>query len=273
VSTSGKGAAGLGDVQQTLFVTLTARAAETRRRRPALRDPKAVEIAESVEIGPAYAANWGGFTTVTRTLIFDGWVREFLREHPAGTVVELGTGLNTRFERLDNGACHWIDLDLPDTIEVRRRFFADTGRRRMVAASLLDAGWHDVVAASPGPYFFVCEGVLVYLDEGSVTGSLRQTARRFPSSSVAFDTYGRRLLEQQHKTATERNMAARWAWSCDDPGSLGASAGLELLASLPVTRPPAAVRRALPLRYRALLRLADTVLHRAFTLNLFRATP
>jgi O-methyltransferase involved in polyketide biosynthesis len=266
-----KHSAGLGDVQQTLFVTLTARAAETRRRRPALRDPKAVEIVESVQIDPAYAANWGGFTMVTRTLIFDGWVREFLREHPAGTVVELGTGLNTRFERLDNGACHWIDLDLPDTIAVRRRFFADAGRRRMVAASVLDAGWHDAVAAFPGPYFFVCEGVLIYLDEGSVKDALRQTARRFPSCHVAFDTCGQRLLERQHQVATKRNMAARWAWSCDDPGSLGASAGLALLASLPVTRPPAAVRRALPLRYRALLRLADPVLRDTFTLNLFRA--
>jgi O-methyltransferase involved in polyketide biosynthesis len=270
---SGKDAAGLGDVQQTLFVTLTARAAETRRRRPALRDPKATEIVDSVEIDPAYAANWGGFITVTRTLIFDGWVRDFLREHPAGTVVELGTGLNTRFERLDNGACHWLDLDLPDTIEMRRRFFTDTGRRRMVAGSVLDTDWHDVVAASPGPYFFVCEGVLVYLDEASVTATLRETARRFPASSIAFDTYGRRTLEQQHKLATQRNMAARWAWSCDNPGSLGARAGLELLATLPVTRPPAAVRRELPLRYRALLRLADPVLRSAFTLNLFRATP
>ena len=46
-------------------------------------------------------------------------------------MVELGTGLNTRFERTDNGSVHWIDLDLPDTIEHRRRFFADTERRRM----------------------------------------------------------------------------------------------------------------------------------------------
>jgi O-methyltransferase involved in polyketide biosynthesis len=48
--------------------------------------------------------------------------------------VELGTGLNTRFERVDNGTVHWIDLDLPDTIALRRRYFADTERRQMVGA-------------------------------------------------------------------------------------------------------------------------------------------
>ena len=55
--------------------------------------------------------------------------------------MELGTGLNTRFERVDNGSVHWIDLDLPDTIALRRRFFSDTERRRMIAASLLDEDW------------------------------------------------------------------------------------------------------------------------------------
>ena len=174
----------LGEVQQTLFVPLAARAAETRRRRPVLRDPKAVEIVAAVDIPAAYTANWGGFTTVTRTLIFDGWVREFLGRSPAGTVVELGTGLNTRFERVDNGRCHWIDLDLADTIEVRRRFFADTpdGRRRMVAGSVLDDDWHGLVAACPGPYFFVADGVLAYLDEDRLRISLAALATRFPGA-------------------------------------------------------------------------------------------
>jgi O-methyltransferase involved in polyketide biosynthesis len=35
--------------------------------------------------------------------ILDGWVRRFIAQHPTATVVELGTGLNTRFDRLDNG--------------------------------------------------------------------------------------------------------------------------------------------------------------------------
>ena len=63
-------------------------------------------------------------------------------------MVELGTGLNTRFERTDNGTAHWIDLDLPDTIALRRQFsccgqcWAGTGargegrsRRRTVSSS------------------------------------------------------------------------------------------------------------------------------------------
>jgi O-methyltransferase involved in polyketide biosynthesis len=117
----------LGAVQETLFITLAARAAETQRKHPVLRDPKAVELLQSIDYDAAkYGRGAGGFVTVLRTAIIDFWVREFLAAHPAATVVELGTGLNARFERVDNGQMHWFDLDLPDTIELRRNFFADT---------------------------------------------------------------------------------------------------------------------------------------------------
>lgn len=267
-----KQTAELGDVQQTLFITLSARAAETRRRRPALRDPKAVEIADSVGFDALYAANWGGFVMVTRTLILDRWVRDFLREHPGGTVVELGTGLNTRFERVDNGHCHWVDLDLPDVIGLRRRFFADTpdGRRQMVAASVLDDEWHDLVAACPPPYFFVSDGVLTYLEEPAITASLASIAARFPGAMLAFDTYGRQAMERQHKAAQQRNLAARWKWACDDPRALE-PLGLRLAESVPVTRPPAGLRRELPARYRWQLRLADPVMGSSMAVSLFRA--
>src|ERR1700753_345836 len=146
----------LGQVQETLFIPLVGRAEETKKRRPLLPDPKAVEILESVGFGWSKYSRTGGSTTVLRSATFDVWVKNFLAENPGGSVVELGTGLNTRFERVDNGIVHWIDLDLPDTIELRRRFFADTGRRRMVAASLLEGDWLSEVESLPRADLFVC---------------------------------------------------------------------------------------------------------------------
>jgi O-methyltransferase involved in polyketide biosynthesis len=267
---AGKQSADLGDVQQTLFIPLAARAAQTRRKNPALRDPKAVQILDAIDVNAVYSAHPGGFVTIARTLMFDWWVRQFLADHPRGTVVELGTGLNTRFERVDNGQCHWIDLDLPDTIEVRRRFFADTSRRQMVAASVLDDTWHETVAACPPPYFLVSDGVLVYLEEDKVKSALAQLATRFGGSLLAFDTYDRRTYGRQHALAARRGMAARWAWWCDDPRSLQ-DLGLRVVDSRPISRPQAGLRRELPGRYRWLLPLGDPVLRGACTLTLFRA--
>ena len=262
----------LGAVQQTLFIPLAARARETRRKRPVLRDPKAAEILASVDFdSEKYGRGWGGGVTVLRTAIFDCLVSAFLSEHPGGTVVELGTGLNTRFDRVDNGQVHWIDLDLPDTIELRRRYFADTDRRRMIAASLLDEDWLSAVEELPGPYFFVSDGVLVYLREQDVTSTLARIATRFPGSSFAFDTYPQAALKLEHKMAARRGIA-RWQWPCDDPRTLE-RLGLHLVESASPTRPPAGVRSALPARYRYLLPLADPILGQGVTLSLFRAAP
>ena len=263
----------LGDVQRTLFFPLLARARETVRRRPLLRDPAAVEVAHAVDFdAAAYQTGLFSFVLILRTMIFDWWVRGFLARFPGGTVVELGTGLNTRFERTDNGAAHWIDLDLPDTVALRRRFFADTGRRRMIAASLLEVDWLDEVAQLPGPYFFVSDGVLVYLREEEVTAALRRIAVRFPGAMLAFDTYPQAALAQEHKMAARRGLP-RWQWACDDPRALE-RLGLRLVETATSTRPPAGLRAGLPARYRyGILPLAHPVLGRGLTLALFQAGP
>ena len=264
----------LGDVQRTLFFPLLARARETERKHPLLSDPKAVELVRAIDFDPAtYDQGFMSFVVLIRTMILDWWVSQFLAAHPDGTVVELGTGLNTRFERTDNGSVHWIDLDLPDTIELRRRFFADTERRRMIAASLTDEDWLADVARRPGPYFFVSDGVLVYLREqtsparspGSRPASLMPCSRSIPIPGSPSPS------------------STRWPPSGASPRGSGpattrarsSALGLVLAESATVTRPPAGVRAQLPARYRLLLPLADPVLGRALSVSLFRsvATP
>jgi O-methyltransferase involved in polyketide biosynthesis len=268
----GKEQVRLGAVQQTLFITLAARATESQRKHPVLRDPRAVELLRSIDYDAAkYGRRSGGSFTVLRTAILDFWIRRFLAAHPEGTVVELGTGLNTRFDRVDNGRVHWLDLDLPDTIELRRKFFADTERRRMVTASVLDEDWLPEVERSPGPYFFVAEGVLVYLPEDQVTAALSRIAQRFPGAIFALDTYPKRSFEHQYRLAARKGMDARWAWACDDPRSLE-GLGLEVRETATITRPPRDMRAQLPARYRYLVPLADPVVGKLMTLTLFRAS-
>jgi O-methyltransferase involved in polyketide biosynthesis len=37
-------------------------------------------------------------------------VQAWLTQHPTGTIIEIGCGLNTQFERLDNGQAQWFEL-------------------------------------------------------------------------------------------------------------------------------------------------------------------
>ena len=57
-----------------------------------------------------------------RSLYVDDILKTFLARRPRGTVVNIGCGLETNFERVDNGLLTWFDLDLPDVIALRQQF-------------------------------------------------------------------------------------------------------------------------------------------------------
>jgi len=248
-------------VQETALVPLYARALESRRRRPILEDAKAVEMVDAIDWD---FRRFGQRRRVAgcclRSAMFDVRVRDFLRRHAEGTVVEIGAGLNTRFERLDNGRVHWYDLELPDMVELRRRFFSDSERRMTLATSVLNPNWIETVRRSPGPYLLVAETVFVYLEEAQVKGALRQIASGFPEVTIALDTVGRRAVDIGNRDFARRKMAARFQWACEDPIAIQDwNIGLRLVEARTIADVPDCLWPRLSLPLRANLRLFGTL--------------
>jgi O-methyltransferase involved in polyketide biosynthesis len=161
----------LGPIQRTLLIPLYCRAAETRRPDALIRDETAVQVVEKIEGGLPYLAKmnaWDKVFTLMRVREFDHFAKAFLREHPAGVVVDIGCGLDTRFERLDNGLLNWVGLDLPDVITLRKRLLLEKQRACLVACSALDFAWLDCVPLRRSGYLFLAEGVLPYFEERDV---------------------------------------------------------------------------------------------------------
>lgn len=63
-----------------------------------LHDHRADEIVSAIDDDFTKFRDPSLSGSVPRSAIFDGYVRAFLEEHPDGTVVDLGCGLNTRFD-------------------------------------------------------------------------------------------------------------------------------------------------------------------------------
>jgi O-methyltransferase involved in polyketide biosynthesis len=167
-ATSTTGTAALGSIQKTLLLPLWGRAVETNKPRPLLTDPMAVRIVDSIDYDFSTIAANISFVTqlawIARSLHIDRTVREFLQQQPAATIVNLGCGLDTTFERVDNGRLSWIDLDLPDVIALRRQYVCEEQRRKFIACSMLDETWMDHVTNN-SCVLFVAAGVLYYFEE------------------------------------------------------------------------------------------------------------
>ena len=264
----------LGQVQESLLVPLYARAVDALKKRPILNDPKAVEMVQSIDWDfRRFNQRRRVVGCTLRTAMFDECVKDFLSRHPEGTVVEIGAGLNTRFERLDNGTLHWFDLDLPDAVELRRKFFIDSGRRVTLAGSILDPGWMAAVRQSPGPYCFVAEAVFIYLTEQEVKAALAQIAGNFPRVSIAFDTTTRRAIKHENKDHARRKLAARFAWACEDPREIERwKIGLRLVESRTLMDLPDSLRSRLSLPMRAVVRVITKLFPeftKVYRLNVF----
>ena len=256
----------LGPVQETLLIPLLARARETERPRGLLRDQRACEIVRELDYD---FAKWEGGRSlkgaVLRARMFDRYVGDFLAAHPGGTVVEIGCGLDTRFDRVDNGRVFWFDLDLPDTIVLRQRFFDNEPRRTMIAASVLDEAWMDMVRATRGPWMFVAEAVLIYLAPPEARHAIVRLAQRFPAARIAFDTTASQVVDTQDRHDAMRHLPHEswFRWRCDDPREIESwGANLRLTASKTLLDADRDLLDRLPLPLRLTARYAPFLLRR-----------
>jgi O-methyltransferase involved in polyketide biosynthesis len=181
---------GLTEAQATLLMPLWSRALESRRSQPLLSDKQAEEIVSRLEFDFDIFRQKSvpAVDYCLRASVIDQLVQQFLGAHEQSTIMELGVGLDTRSDRLDNGRAFWIELDLPDAIRVRQRFFRPNSRRTMISGSLLDSDWFEQAALHRrGSILFIAEGVFYFFEEEQVRGILSRLADRFPGSSLIFD--------------------------------------------------------------------------------------
>jgi O-methyltransferase involved in polyketide biosynthesis len=196
----------LGSVQKTMLLPLWGRAVETRKAHPLLVDRAAAEIIAAIDydfstivrnISPITQLAW-----IARSLNVDRTIRQFLARDAGATIVNLGCGLDTTFERVDNGRLCWVDLDMPDVIELRKRFIPERARRRSIACSILDEAWLSQVETT-GPVLFVAAGVVYYLQEAEVRTLFGKLADAFPGAEVFFEACSPRGLRVANKKVIE----------------------------------------------------------------------
>jgi O-methyltransferase involved in polyketide biosynthesis len=251
----------LSGVPETLLWNLGRRAAAARAGVSLLEDPMAVEVADRLQYDFSNAARGARWHAV-RVATFDAAVRRFLSVHPSGTVVALGEGLETQFWRVDNGAVRWLTVDLPATLELRRRVLPDGPRQRSHSGSALDPDWLDELDPAE-PVLITAQGLLMYFQRDEVHGLIAEIARRLPGATFVFDVVPEKMLELVGRArGDERDQAVGlWTWLFDakERAAVGAIGGVAEIRDLAPPLAPGMVPlvlgaiRRLPRRVRYVL--------------------
>lgn len=163
--------------------------------------------------------------SVLRAKWFDNRCRRFFAANPRGLGIALGSGLNTRFLRLDLPDIDWIDIDLPEVIALKQRFVKTTNRYRMLDADVTDLSWIERIGWRPGtPVMLTAEGLLMYLAPAHVRALFRGIAAHFSAGGAAaemlFDYASPLMVLNSALHPALRHTTARFRWALGEAGAV-----------------------------------------------------
>ena len=93
---------------------------------------------------------------------FDRWLEENLQQMPQALVLHPGCGLDSRCCRVVSRGRGWYDVDFPQVIHERKKYFSEGEDYRMIPADVRQENWLDAIPRG-GDALVVMEGLSMYL--------------------------------------------------------------------------------------------------------------
>ena len=210
----------LTPLEQTAFLTLYARALDSRWPRPILGDKLADNVVANIDYDFAAMGVTSSVVcqSALRAKMLDDRVRKYVAEHPDAVVVDLGAGLDDGMYRVHPPPTSaWYSVDLPAVIALRDKLLPGRDQAHSVAASLADPQWPDSIP-SDRPTLLVADGVLAFLSEPVIVGLFRGITDHFRTGELAFNDYGRIgwLSRLAIKVAPQKmfsDVASQWGYA------------------------------------------------------------
>ena len=203
----------LGDVETTALIPVAIKASESLRKNPRVRDEVAVEMIKKLGIDTKpfdkFMSHEG---VIARTVMLDRMVKDFIAKNPSAVIVNMGAGFDNRFSRVDNGSIFWFDLDLPDSIELRKKVFSERERVSMLSGSVLEDGWCATVKAesakTSSKVLFLAEGLFMYLTLEEISKLLSILKTNFPGGTLIAEQNNPLMVKNQKYHDTVKNTNA-----------------------------------------------------------------
>ena len=214
----------LTGVSETLLIPLWARAIEGDSPEPIVIDHKAAEMVAQIDydFSRFQSARLSQVGVAVRTMLFDKAVLAFVERHPRAVVVNLGAGLDTRYDRLKLRHVDWYELDVPESMAWRRHFFCESQRYRFLTKSVFDLSWMDNIEAAGRPVILIAEGLFMYFAEEKLRPLFQEIATRFAGQEMLFEMLAPFLVgkSKHHDSVSKMDGSPEFRWSLKDSRTL-----------------------------------------------------
>ena len=206
-------------VNKTLYIPLYGKALVSKKG-ILLSDPMAEAIweAEGFPLKGKAASKWLAYYMAMRARVFDLWVEQKLRELPGAVVLHLGCGMDSRVCRVAHPGSSWFDVDFPEVIAQRQRYFACAGDDHMLGADVRDPAFLEKIPGDTA--IVVMEGISMYLTGEERQCLLKQIGSRFGRVELLMDCYTEFAAKASRYKNPVNDVGVTRLYGLDDPAVL-----------------------------------------------------
>lgn len=214
----------MNGVNKTLYIPLYGKSYVSKKG-IILQDKMAENIwdSEGFALRGRSATKWLAYYMGMRSRAFDDWTRDRIAENPEAMVIHIGCGLDSRVERV-GGARLWYDIDFPEVIAERRKYFKDTDSYTMLCADARETDWLHAVSGDAA--IVIMEGISMYLTPEELAGLFSNIWGRFGRVYLLMDCYTTFAARMSKIKNPINDVGVTTVYGMDDPTVLTMS-GME----------------------------------------------
>ena len=208
-------------VPETMLQTLYARAQESKKPNHHIYDERAIEVVSRLDYDFSKAESDKAMSlgVIARTIVLDKLVGDFLSHYPHAVVMNIACGMDTRCYRMEGKYDRWYNIDLPETMAVRSRFFEEQGPIFQIAKSAMDASYMEDIEYHGEPVLVIIEGLTMYLSEADVKQIFDILDKRSSKAVVLVETMSPFVVKHIKEKSIEKS-AAKFSWGVKNGAAL-----------------------------------------------------
>lgn len=207
----------MNSVNKTLYIPLYGKAYVSRKG-ILLDDKKAEEIwkAEGFPLKGKSRSKWLAYYMGIRSAVFDEWVKQQMSDTPDAVVIHIGCGMDSRALRVGTTTHKWYDVDFPEVIEERKRYYSESADYRMIAGDAGDSDWLTTIPESKSA-IVVMEGVSMYLTISRLHALTANLCTHFGQVAFLMDCYTVLAAKMSKHRNPINDVGVTEVYGIDDP--------------------------------------------------------
>lgn len=208
----------MDSVNKTLYIPLYGKSYVSKKG-IILNDKMAEEMwtASGFTLRGKAASKWLAYYMGMRARVFDDWAKEQIKANPDATILHLGCGLDSRIKRVGMASL-WYDVDFPEVIAERKKYFTDGDGYTVLPCDIRDDGW--VKSISGDTAIVIMEGISMYLTPSELSQLIERIYGRFNKVNLLMDCYTTFAAKMSKIKNPINEVGVTTVYGMDDPDIL-----------------------------------------------------